>query len=324
MTRLIINADDFGLTHGVNRAVGELHEAGVLTSATLMANAGSFDDAVSIAQRLPALGVGCHVVLVDGCPVSEPSDVPTLIGPDGSCFHATLGRFVRALLLGRIDPDDIAREATAQIGRLLQAGIKVAHLDTHKHTHLFPAVLKPLLKVAKEHSIAAVRNPFEPAWSLKATGGGLVRRAEIGILGKYEKSFWKAVHDSGCATTDGALGILATGTLDGDAMERLLNAMPETTGQETTGLETSGPGNTWELVCHPGHVDDALHAVNTRLRRSREIERDALMTVFANLNLNHPGIELIHYRDLLRRPADVLLSGSGQVAGHESESGEKL
>src|ERR1700729_307855 len=70
--RLILNADDFGLTAGINRAIGELHAAGALTSATLMANGPAFDDAVRVASAHPTLGVGCHVVLTDGAPVSPP------------------------------------------------------------------------------------------------------------------------------------------------------------------------------------------------------------------------------------------------------------
>src|SRR5271154_4644382 len=81
--RLIINADDFGLTPGINRAIAELHQAGALTSTTLMATGPAFDDAVVMARANPTLGVGCHIVLTDGVPVSPPQTVPTLLGPDG-------------------------------------------------------------------------------------------------------------------------------------------------------------------------------------------------------------------------------------------------
>lgn len=291
MRRLILNADDFGLTPGVNLAVEELCAAQALTSATLMARGAAFEGAVAIAKRQPSLGVGCHVVLVDGSPVSAPDKVPTLIGPDGKNFHATLGGFVRALVRHRIDAADIEREADAQIAKLRDAGVGVTHIDTHKHTHMFPAVLRPLLRVADEHRIAAIRNPFEPAWSLRCAGGSLLRRAEIALLRGFEKQFRRAVENSNCATTDGALGILATGTLDIDAIERMLQAMPE---------------GTWELVCHPGHIDAQLGAINTRLRRSREIEFEALGSVFSSANLNHPEIELIHYGMLGSRSREVL------------------
>src|SRR5271154_5842107 len=96
--RLIINADDFGLTPGINRAVAELHQAHVLTSATLMATGPAFDDAVAIARANPTLGVGCHIVLTDGVPVLPPKDIPTLIGPDRKTFRPSLISFLKALL----------------------------------------------------------------------------------------------------------------------------------------------------------------------------------------------------------------------------------
>ena len=120
MRSLLINADDFGLTPGINRAVCELHRAGALTSATLMAAAPAFAEAVEMAQAHPSLGVGCHVMLVDGEPVAPPEAISTLLDPSSPlpAFYPTLSRFLRALLLGRIDPAHIEREASAQIAKL--------------------------------------------------------------------------------------------------------------------------------------------------------------------------------------------------------------
>ena len=159
--RLIINADDFGLTRGVNRAVVELHQAGSLTSATLMATGAAFEDAVALTNANPALGVGCHITLTDGLPVSPPQSISTLLGPDGKRFRPSLVDFVQALVRGKISEEEVEREALAQVEKLRDAGIKVTHLDTHKHTHLFPAVTRPLLRVAERCGIGAIRNPFE-------------------------------------------------------------------------------------------------------------------------------------------------------------------
>src|SRR5947208_962069 len=106
-SRLILNADDFGLTPGINRAVAELHAAGALTSATLMANGPAFDDAVAIAHANPTLGVGCHIVLTDGTPVSPPETIPTLLSPDGKTFRPSLSDFFLAVLRGKVSEDDI-------------------------------------------------------------------------------------------------------------------------------------------------------------------------------------------------------------------------
>ena len=154
--RLILNADDFGLTPGINRAIGELHAAGVLTSATLMANGPAFDDAVAVARAHPTLGVGCHIVLTDGVPLAPLEHIPGLLGPDGKTLRPSLTDFIQALLRGKIKPAEIELESLFQIHKLQAAGIKITHLDTHKHTHLFPVVARQLLPLRK----AITSTPF--------------------------------------------------------------------------------------------------------------------------------------------------------------------
>src|ERR1700679_2791825 len=187
--RLIINADDFGLTPGVNRAIAELHQANALTSATLMATGQAFDDAVAVARANPTLGVGCHIVLTDGVPVSPPEEILTLIGPDGKTFRPSLIDFLQALLRGNISEEEITREATAQIQKLQRAGIHITHLDTHKHTHLFPAVTRPLLQIAEQCSIRAIRQPFEQHWSLALGHRNRTRRVQIKLLSNLKTQF---------------------------------------------------------------------------------------------------------------------------------------
>ncbi|MGC2635592.1 MAG: ChbG/HpnK family deacetylase, partial [Acidobacteriaceae bacterium] len=165
---LLINADDFGLTPGVNRSVAELHQAGALTSATLMATGAYFEDAVRVARANPTLEVGCHIQLVDGAPALLPAQIPSLC-PDGRQLRVTLTELVRDLYLGRVLTPEIEAEATAQIRRLQDAGVRVSHIDTHKHTHVFPRILRPLLRAARACGIGAIRNPFEPAWARRAT-----------------------------------------------------------------------------------------------------------------------------------------------------------
>ena len=143
--RLIINADDFGLTEGVNRAVLELNTAEVVPSATLMATGRAFREAVHSAFVQTSLGVGCHVVLVDGRPELHPAELPTL-APEGR-LRSSLTTFMVDLFGGRIASREIEREAIAQIRQLQSAGITVTHLDTHKHTHLAPPVLDAVARL---------------------------------------------------------------------------------------------------------------------------------------------------------------------------------
>jgi predicted glycoside hydrolase/deacetylase ChbG (UPF0249 family) len=280
--RLILNADDFGLTRGINRAIAELYEAGALTSATLMANGAAFDDAVSIALAHPGLGVGCHIVLTDGTPVSPVQTLPTLC-PNGQTFRPKLTHFLRDLLLGRIDQAEIEREARAQMQRLQRADIDLTHIDTHKHTHMFPAVARPILRAAEAAGVHAIRNPFEEPWSIALSGSKLTRRIQVSLIQALRPRFLllPQIRDGIVRTTDGTIGISATGNLNLTTLEAVLDAMPD---------------GIWEIVCHPGYNDADLDAITTRLRGTREIERDALLSAFAsNLSTQRNPFTLINY-----------------------------
>lgn len=264
MKNLIVNADDFGLTPGVNRSVLDLHQARALSSATLMATAAFFDDAVALAQADPTLEIGCHVLLVDGTPALPAAQLPTLC-PDGRAFRPSLARFAADLYLGRIRASEIEAEAAAQIRRVQSAGLRLSHIDTHKHTHLFPRVLAPLLRAARGCAVPAIRNPFEPAWARIATSGSsaIARRLAVTLLNTRCRAFHSLVAASGLVTTQGAIGVLATGTSDvPGALRSLLAALPD---------------GAWELVCHPGYLDPHLDQVRTRLRASRAQEHAALI-----------------------------------------------
>jgi predicted glycoside hydrolase/deacetylase ChbG (UPF0249 family) len=285
VNRLIVNADDFGLTAGVNRAILELNQAGVLTSATLMARAAVTEDAIAMGRSMHTLGVGCHVVLVDGHPILPAEQIATLTDRQTGKLQPQLGGFLKRLLSGRIRSEEIEAEAAAQIALLQSRGVRLTHVDTHKHTHMFPAVLRPVLHAARAAGIRAVRNPFEPAWSQRATPGApWMRRTEVSLLRRLEPAFRRIVAEEGFVTTDGAIGVLATGTLDAATVTSLLRAMPEGAG---------GHGGTWELLTHPGYNDADLAQVNTRLLSSRETEREALSVL-----RDFPEVQLISFSDL--------------------------
>lgn len=279
MGLLITNADDFGLTSGVNRAIVELHRAGLLTSTTLMAKAAATEEAIDMALAQPSLGVGCHVVLVDGEPVLSAQQLRSLIDAQTGRFHPTLSSFLKRLITARIPASEIEAEAAAQIAVLQSRGLRLTHIDTHKHTHMFPAVLRPVLRAARSAGIRAIRNPFEPAWSLGATAHApWIRRVEVNLLRCLEPTFLRIVAEEGFTTTEGAIGVLATGTLDSTAVSSLIEDLP--------------PG-TWELVSHPGYNDADLARAHTRLLASREIERQALSAIRA-----FPQLDLISFAAL--------------------------
>jgi hopanoid biosynthesis associated protein HpnK len=285
--RLIVNADDFGLTEGVNRAIVEAHSHGVVTSATLMANGQAFNDASQRATSMSRLSVGCHVVLVDGSPVLEAKQTPTLSNGriDDRRFYDSLNSFVLRVVSGSINTDEIEAEATAQIRKLQAAGIVVSHLDTHKHTHIFPAVLRPLLRAARACGVRAIRNPFGPVHvSIVAKRPSLWKQfGKVTILTRLGKPFRRSVISADMLTPDGTVGIVATGAMDARLFGSIVDSLPE---------------GTWELVCHPGYNDAELGSIRTRLRESRVQELQLLTSPEAREILARRGVQLISYREL--------------------------
>ncbi len=286
MRRLIVNADDFGYTSGVNRAIVEAHARGVVTSSTLMANGAAFSEAAQLAKTVPKLSVGCHIVLTDGDPILPAAQIPSLTST--SHFRDGMVTFAARAIAGAMNADEIAAEAAAQIRKVQSTGLAVSHIDTHKHTHLFPKVVRPLLRAAADCGVRAIRNPFGPHLPLRSnhllTRPGLwTRYVEVRILGAFAGKFREAVGREGFATPDGTLGIVVTGALDETLFYAIARSIPE---------------GTWEFVCHPGYNDSDLQTGKTRLRESRETELRVLTLPAARELLTQQGIELISYRDL--------------------------
>jgi chitin disaccharide deacetylase len=276
---LIVNADDFGLTSGVNRGIIELHSAGLVTSSSLMARAGATEEAIDLAVRTPTLGVGCHVVLVDGEPVLPSDQIPTLIDSKTGHFPNSLATFLHRLFRGRIQVAEMEAEMSAQIAFLQQRGVRLTHVDTHMHTHVFSAVLRPLLRAARVAGIRAIRNPFEPHWSTRATRRAhWMRLAQVGALRWLEPASRRIIEEAGFVTTSGTVAVAGTGVLDAETLRSLLQCLP------------SGK---WELVTHPGYNDADLRRVRTLLQGTRDVERAALAVLE-----EFPAIKLISFAGL--------------------------
>src|SRR5579862_2879387 len=244
-----------------------------------MAHAAATEQAIEIACATPSLDVGCHIVLTDGEPVLPPAQIPSLIDPSTHLLIPSLAVFVERLLTGRIRTEEIEAESTAQIQYLQSRGVRVNHIDSHKHTHMFLGVLRPLLRGARACGIRSVRNPFEPAWAIRATAGSnLVRAAQVGILRCLQSAWLRVIAEEGFTATSGTLGVSTTGSLDRVTLHRILDRVS---------------AGTWELVTHPGYNDADLAQVPTRLRASRDIEREALQVL-----RDFPALRLISWREL--------------------------
>lgn len=283
--RLIVNADDLGLTAAVNRAIVDAHRRGVVTSATLMANGAAFDDAVERARTVPSLAVGCHVDVIQLAPVLPSGRVQSLVA--NGRFKPGLAKFAAAVVRGAVSASEITAEAAAQIHRLQTAGISVSHFDTHKHTHIFPPVLNAMVVAAKACGVMAVRNPFEPYSTIPLAravrGSGLLSRwVAVRSMAAMARQFRRRVEREGLCTTDGTVGIAATGHLDQALLIEIVRRLPE---------------GTWELVTHPGYADPELSGLS-KLTASREIELAVLTAQETRAAITNAGVHLVSYATL--------------------------
>ena len=250
-----------------------------------MANSQAFDEAVRISKTSSRWSVGCHIVLLDGKPLVDRSRIPSLVRAGDHSFRDGVSGFAMRVLAGRINSDEVEYEAAAQIHKLQAHGVAVSHVDTHKHTHIFPAALRGILRASRTCGVRAIRNPFEviAANFAHAQRGLWKRYAQVRALRGLAGYFRRAVAKGGLKTPDGTLGIVATGHLDPFLFRQIADQMPE---------------GTWEFVCHPGYVDAELSGIHTRLRESRETELAVLTSPETRRALESRGIALISYNDL--------------------------
>ena len=287
MKQLILNADDFGMTLGVNDGIIRAHREGILTSATLMANGEAFDDAVERARANKELGVGCHLVLVGGKCVATKDSVASLVDAGGN-LPDSLPLFVAKISSGIIRTEEIERELRAQIGRVRAAGIEPTHLDTHKHTHAHPRVMEALGKVAKECGIVRVRKPIEnlrDSWETSQAGGQGVSMQILaaGAVRAIAPQFAAISRRYGLLSPDHFLGLAMTGQLSPSVLRGVIGTVVD---------------GTTEIMLHPGICDADLARSGSRLQKQREDELQGLLDPGVRSAVTERGIRLISYREL--------------------------
>lgn len=288
--RLIVNADDFGLTEGVNRAICEAHARGIVTSASLLATGTAFCSAVEMARALPQLGVGVHLNLTGGKPVADPASIRSLVNARGQLAYRPTS-LVLKLTMGQVHLEDIERELRAQIEKVRAAGIRPTHLDGHKHIHAFPAIGRTVLRLAHECGIAAVRAPDETSvaltpllWRNPGASSKIVSQRLVAlVLGWFAGSYRREARGAQIAVPERFYGISETGFLDRERLREILLALGDGTS---------------ELMCHPGYADAALIGVGTRLVAERQREFDAVSAAEIKSLAAELGIELVSFRDL--------------------------
>ena len=287
MRNLIVNADDLGWTQGVNRGIAEAHRNGIVTSASLLANGKAFAGAVELVRAMPGLGVGVHLNLSDGAPVTPREQVNRLVNEAGMLEGGPESLLLR-LARRSLALDQVEREWEAQIRKARGAGIQPTHLDGHKHVHMLPGLFEIALRLAKRHGIGAVRVAHE-ASNLRAalSSGGEHHASVVMKQGVQARGLKLLARDArgqaermGIATADYFCGIAQTGEMTREGVTRLLKSLPE---------------GTTELMCHPGYVDAELGESATRLQGSRQAEVEILTDTGIRNLVASQGIRLIDY-----------------------------
>ncbi len=287
MKELILNADDFGLTQGVNEGIVRAHRDGILTSATLMATASAFADAVERAKAHPKLGVGCHLVLTGGLAAAPPSQIPSLADKNGR-LPESLAALVYRVSSGAVRTREMEIELRAQIEKIRRAGIEPTHVDTHKHTHVHPRVMRAVGKVTQELGIKRIRNPIEnlrDSWrTARREHVPLVKNmAASAAVCSVAAQFRRLAAQYGLRSPDHFLGLAITGGTGAVALRRLIEELAD--------------GRT-EIMLHPGLYDRDLQETGSRLQQHRETELNGLLAPEVRQAVIENQIRLISYREL--------------------------
>ena len=237
--RVILTADDFGLSEAVNEGIERAHRDGVLTHASLMVAGEAAEDAVRRARRLPDLRVGLHLVVIEGKSVLPPAEIPELVDARGWFPSDQLRLGLRYFFLPRVRRQLLA-EISAQFAAYAATGLTLDHADAHKHMHLHPTVGHLMLRVGRNFGLQRVRVPAEPPSVLAACGmrPGLGARALHTWCGVLREQ----VRAAGMTSADAVFGLAWSGHMTETRLLDLLANLPDGSS---------------EIYFHPASANDA-------------------------------------------------------------------
>ncbi|MFN6945107.1 MAG: carbohydrate deacetylase [Cytophagaceae bacterium] len=274
-SKVIINADDFGITKGVNKAIYELFGVGILTSTSVMSNMPDYKDIVNLKDRI---GIGVHFNLTVGTPITEPYKIPTLVDERGNFFD--LSRLLRKTKLGKVSRQEIEIELDAQIKRLIDIEIQPDHVDSHESLLKYPFFSGIIKRLAKKYGIMAVRT-YSPR-KFDYTRLLSPKKFMISLYLAFNKLLWKL---DGFHVTDKYDSLIKVGLVHKTALERLND------------IFRNLPHGVLELVVHPGYCDGNNNPLGEYVYE-REVELQALLSdEFKKIILNS-GARLISFKDI--------------------------
>ena len=220
--RLVVTADDFGAALAVNEAVERAHRDGILTAASLMVAGEAADDAVARARVLPALGVGLHVVLVEGRPVLPGERLPALVDREG-LFRTDMVRMSFEIFASPAARRQLAAEVEAQFAAFAATGLALDHVNAHKHFHLHPTVASTILKVGRRYGMKAIRAPIEPRRLLRTIDG---TRTGPRIESGWGRLVRRRMRAARMAVPDQVLGLAWSGAMTASRVRGILQHLP--------------------------------------------------------------------------------------------------
>jgi predicted glycoside hydrolase/deacetylase ChbG (UPF0249 family) len=306
-TRLIVSADDFGLTAGVDRGIRAAVAAGAVTSVGVMANLVDPSSLAALVTMRAGLSVGVHLNLTTGSPLSPPAEVPSLVDAGGRFLP--LATLARRAFAGRLRRAEITLELGAQVDRLGWMGVAADHLDSHEHVHLLPGVLAAVISVARRAGIACMRS-HRPCL-LGATRYGRLAyyahhpRRIVTHTAKHLLAL--RLHLAGIATPDGMVtpSLLARAVAGGPLAEweAVVGALP---------------AGTWELVVHPADLTVAPRAGEEErlgdLVERRAAELAALRAPRFRAMLAARGVEPVSFAPVRLPPPPTWHAQEGHAA----------
>ncbi|MGJ3649609.1 hopanoid biosynthesis-associated protein HpnK [Sphingomonas sp. GlSt437] len=239
MKTVIVTADDFGAAEAVNEAVEVAHTQGCLTAASLMVTGDAVDDAVARARRLPGLGVGLHLVLVEGRPALPPQQIPDLVGPDGM-FRTDMARTGVDIFFRPAVRRQLRAEVEAQFARFAATGLPLDHVNAHKHFHLHPTIAATMIEVGKRYGLKASRAPVEPV-NVIAAIELTNRNATTRIADIWARRLRGRFRRQGIVMADQVFGLAWSGAM---------------TTARVAALAARLPDGVSEIYFHPGTRDD--------------------------------------------------------------------
>jgi hopanoid biosynthesis associated protein HpnK len=238
---LVVTADDFGADETVNEAVEIAHRDGVLTAASLMVTGAVAEDAVARARQLPGLGVGLHLVLVEGRPALPASEIPDLVDETGH-FRTNMALAGLRFAISPPARRQLAAEIEAQFAAFAATGLPLDHVNAHKHFHVHPVIGRLVIDAARRHGARAIRAPIEP--------GSPKGSARLAVT--FARRLQARAVRAGIAAPDRVFGLVDSGRMD---TGRVLDALAGV----SAGLN--------ELYFHPAVRDDwPGHAPGYRYR----------------------------------------------------------